>query len=187
MTDIDGDFIRKLRWELGWSQRELAKKLGVTPGSVGQWESSMTKPGRQNQERLKDIASEANQTIEDAWKERIIGFRLSRDSDKYSIEVGERVTRVTPFIKISMNALTPILIPSVKGELVVNPGYQSSLKFFRNKVESSGLVHDKDYEFGAVEHDIFLTPLHESAWQKLKPWKLSDKELIGLWNNRTTA
>ena len=81
-------------------------------------------------ERLKDIASEANQTIEDAWKERIIGFRLSRDSDKYSIEVGEGVTRVTPFIKISMNALTPILIPSVKGELVVNPGYQSSLELF---------------------------------------------------------
>ena len=53
MTDINGDFIRKLRWELGWSQRELAKKLGVTPGSVGQWESSMTKPGRQNQEKLK--------------------------------------------------------------------------------------------------------------------------------------
>ena len=129
MTDIDGDFIRKLRRELGWSQRELAKKLGVTPGSVGQWESSMTKPGRKNQERLKDIASEAKQTIEDAWKERIIGFRLSRDSDKYSIEVGEGVTRVTPFIKISMNALTPILIPSVKGELVVNPGYQSSLDF----------------------------------------------------------
>ena len=88
MTDIDGDFIRKLRWELGWSQRELAKKLGVTPGSVGQWESSMTKPGRKNQERLKDIASEAKQTIEDAWKKRIIGFRLSRDSDKYSIEGG---------------------------------------------------------------------------------------------------
>ena len=121
MTDIDGDFIRKLRWELGWSQRELAKKLGVTPGSVGQWESSITKPGRKNQERLKVIASEAKQTIEDAWKERIISFRLSSDSDKYSIEVGEGVTRVTPFIKISMNALTPILIPSVKGELVVNP------------------------------------------------------------------
>ena len=62
MTDIDGDFIRKLRWELGWSQRELAKKLGVTPGSVGQWESSMTKPGRKNQERLKDLASKAKQS-----------------------------------------------------------------------------------------------------------------------------
>ena len=77
MINIDGDFIRKLRWKYGWSQRELAKKLGVTPGSVGQWESSMTKPGRQNQEKLKDLASKAKQSLEDDWEERITGFRLT--------------------------------------------------------------------------------------------------------------
>ena len=187
MTDIDGDFIRKLRWEFGWSQRELAKKLGVTPGSVGQWESSMTKPGRKNQERLKDLASKAKQSLEDDWEERITGFRLTLSTDKFSIKIGEGETRVTPFIKVSITNFPPLFKESVKGKLEVNPVYQSSLDFFRKKVESSGLEHDKDYVFGAVEHDIFLTPLHESAWQKLKPWKLSDKELIGLWNNRNTA
>ena len=60
MTDIDGDFIRKLRWELGWSQRELAKKLGVTPGSVGQWESSMTKPGRKTRKDSKTLLVKQN-------------------------------------------------------------------------------------------------------------------------------
>ena len=188
MTDIDGDFIRKLRWELGWSQRELAKKLGVTPGSVGQWESSLTKPGRQNKEKLKDLARKAKHTLEDTWKERIIGFRLSRNADKFSIQVDDGETRVTPLIKISMNNLIPVFIESKNGgELVVNPVYQDSIKFFRNKFESPELKSSRDYEFVVVDKEIFVTPLNELAWEKLKPWKLSNKELISLWNNRNTA
>ena len=186
MTDIDGDFIRKLRWEFGWSQRELAKKLGVTPGSVGQWESSMTKPGRKNQERLKDLASKAKQSLEDDWEERITGFRLTLSTDKFSIKIGEGETRVTPFIKVSITNFPPLFKESVKGKLEVNPVYQSSLDFFRKKVESHKLKSSRDYEFVSVDKEVILTPLNESAWENLKPWKLSDEELLELWSNRNT-
>ena len=64
---------------------------------------------------------------------------------------------------------------------------QDSIKFFRNKFESPELKSSRDYEFVVVDKEIFVTPLNESAWEKLKPWKLSNKELISLWNNRKTA
>lgn len=38
------DFIRTERTKLGWSQRQLAKAVGVSPGAVAQWEIGTTKP-----------------------------------------------------------------------------------------------------------------------------------------------
>jgi transcriptional regulator with XRE-family HTH domain len=45
-----GDLIRSARRELGFSQRKLAKAVGVSPGAVGQWESSNStnKPSHEN-------------------------------------------------------------------------------------------------------------------------------------------
>ena len=86
---------------------------------------------------------------------------------------------VTPLIKISMNNLIPVFIQSKNGgELVVNPVYQDSINFFRNKFESPELKSSRDYEFVVVDKEIFVTPLNESAWEKLKPWKLTNKELL---------
>ncbi len=36
--------IRRLRDERGWSQFELAVKVGVTPGAVGNWERGTSEP-----------------------------------------------------------------------------------------------------------------------------------------------
>ncbi len=41
--DIVG-WIKAERDRLGWSQRDLAKALRVSPGAVGQWESGATRP-----------------------------------------------------------------------------------------------------------------------------------------------
>jgi transcriptional regulator with XRE-family HTH domain len=36
--------IRELREQRGWSQFELAVKVGVTPGAVGKWERGISEP-----------------------------------------------------------------------------------------------------------------------------------------------
>lgn len=36
--------IRKYREALGWTQAELARKLGVVPSTVTMWENNMRKP-----------------------------------------------------------------------------------------------------------------------------------------------
>ncbi len=36
--------IRQLRHERGWSQGELARKLGVTPAAISNWERGVTVP-----------------------------------------------------------------------------------------------------------------------------------------------
>jgi transcriptional regulator with XRE-family HTH domain len=44
--DIKGDGIRNLRGKLGWSQEELARRVGVSLSSVQRWEKSGTQPSR---------------------------------------------------------------------------------------------------------------------------------------------
>jgi transcriptional regulator with XRE-family HTH domain len=39
-----GDVIRTERNRLGMSQRDLAKRLGKSPGAIGQWENGTTRP-----------------------------------------------------------------------------------------------------------------------------------------------
>lgn len=39
-----GDTIKRLRAAKGWSQRELARRMQVTSGAVGQWEVNATVP-----------------------------------------------------------------------------------------------------------------------------------------------
>lgn len=43
-----GDRIRKARTDAGLSQRQLAAKVGVSDGLVGQWETHRKDPGRDN-------------------------------------------------------------------------------------------------------------------------------------------
>lgn len=44
MILLIGDTIRSLREQAGYSQAELAKKLGVTRSSVNAWESGLSAP-----------------------------------------------------------------------------------------------------------------------------------------------
>jgi transcriptional regulator with XRE-family HTH domain len=47
-----GDRIRRARNAAGLSQRELASAIGVTHGTVGQWESHGKKPTRENLQKV---------------------------------------------------------------------------------------------------------------------------------------
>lgn len=43
-----GDRIRQARHAIGYSQRDLAAAVGVTPGTVALWETGSRSPGREN-------------------------------------------------------------------------------------------------------------------------------------------
>tara|TARA_Y100001938_G_C7983488_1_gene375645 strand:- start:468 stop:776 length:309 start_codon:yes stop_codon:yes gene_type:complete len=47
--------IRQRRENLGWSQQELAEKVGAPSSSVYKWEKGMSRPSRNNQKRLEDV------------------------------------------------------------------------------------------------------------------------------------
>lgn len=49
---VDGDAIRKAREFAGFTQPELAKKLGIDQSSVSHWESSRKAPGPVNFKKL---------------------------------------------------------------------------------------------------------------------------------------
>lgn len=45
----------KLRWRLGLTQKELAEKLGVGEGAVGDWEKGRCRPSRELRERFEQL------------------------------------------------------------------------------------------------------------------------------------
>jgi len=49
-----GELIRTERQRRGWSQRFLARRLGITHGAISQWENGLTTP---DLERIIDICS----------------------------------------------------------------------------------------------------------------------------------
>jgi transcriptional regulator with XRE-family HTH domain len=49
-----GHRIKKAREDAGLTQRELAKRIRLSPGLIGQWESHKKKPGRDILPRLAD-------------------------------------------------------------------------------------------------------------------------------------
>ena len=49
--------IRQKREEAGWSQQELAEKVGAPSSSVYKWEKGMSRPSKNNQKRLEDVFS----------------------------------------------------------------------------------------------------------------------------------
>lgn len=50
-----GSRIREARERLGWSQHELAKRLDITAGAVGQWELGLAAPSMETFEVLPEI------------------------------------------------------------------------------------------------------------------------------------
>ena len=49
--------LRQLRQQQGWSQEDLARKLGVSFATVNRWENGKTKPSRLAQEKIKQVAN----------------------------------------------------------------------------------------------------------------------------------
>ena len=85
--------------ELGWSQRELAKKLGVTPGS---WANETFYQNLVDKIKRNSKTLPAKQNI--LWrihekKESMVSDRL--EMRRFNIQVDDGETRVTPLIKIS--------------------------------------------------------------------------------------
>ena len=47
--------IRQLRQERGWTQEQVARRVGVAQGTVSQWEHGNRRPYRRNLQRLADL------------------------------------------------------------------------------------------------------------------------------------
>jgi transcriptional regulator with XRE-family HTH domain len=47
-----GDNLRAARDKRGWTQRQVADRVGVTPADISRWERGAVEPGRQYREAL---------------------------------------------------------------------------------------------------------------------------------------
>jgi len=61
-----GQFLKKLRFERGLEQRELARKLRVHRNTVYEWENDRKGPSRKNMERLARLFKIGRKTLEDS-------------------------------------------------------------------------------------------------------------------------
>ena len=185
MTHFDGNAIKHLRWSLNLSQRELAEKLQVSQAAVAHWERGLKNPGRKNTKQIEELLFGVNLSPEAAWQSRAPSFRLANKNDPYSIDLGEKGVKLVPMIHIYISPLIPPVIEdSVDGSWIQNSEYQRYLGCFREELDSLKLVVGEDYEFGAVEQDVYITPWNESTWIGLRPWDLSNQEIVRLWLNR---
>ena len=51
--------LKKLRQQQGWSQEDLARKIGVSFATVNRWENGKTKPSKMVQSQIKKISGDA--------------------------------------------------------------------------------------------------------------------------------
>ncbi|RMF24002.1 MAG: helix-turn-helix domain-containing protein [Deltaproteobacteria bacterium] len=65
---VDSTAIRKLRERFGWSQAELARRLGTDAGTVSRWERGVTRPRAAHRSRLLALLGQA----EDASLDELI-------------------------------------------------------------------------------------------------------------------
>ena len=50
--------IKELRMKLGWSREKMAAELGVSFGTIRNWESGKNNPSRLAEEKIKDLIKE---------------------------------------------------------------------------------------------------------------------------------
>ena len=185
MTHYNGNSIKHLRWSLNLSQRELADKLNVSQAAVAHWERGLKSPGRKNKKQIDELLFGVNLSPEAAWQSRAPSFRLANKNDPYSIDLGEKGVKLVPMIHIYISPLIPPVIEdSVAGSWIQNSEYQSYLDSLREELDSLELKVRKDYDFGAIDQHVDITPLNQSAWKKLQPWDLDNEEIVRFWLNR---
>ena len=75
------DRIKELRTALNLNQEELAKRLGVTKGAVGNYESGVSKPKIEVLIKMFDVLkTDANYLLQDEIKN--IDYKISADERK---------------------------------------------------------------------------------------------------------
>lgn len=64
-TTIDsfGERISRLRRALGMTQKELARRLGIDPGTLGYWERGERRPPRGLKEKINDLILSLNPSV----------------------------------------------------------------------------------------------------------------------------
>jgi transcriptional regulator with XRE-family HTH domain len=67
---VKGEIIKKLRTELGLTQEELAKKINVTKGTIGNLEINQRKGSREVEDKLCDFFGVSRDYLSGATTER---------------------------------------------------------------------------------------------------------------------
>ncbi len=55
--------LKKLRQQQGWSQKDLARNLGVSFATVNRWENGKTKPSRLAVEKIQVVVKRKNKNV----------------------------------------------------------------------------------------------------------------------------
>ena len=55
--------LKKLRQQQGWSQEDLARKIGVSFATVNRWENGKTKPSRLAVEKIQVVVKGKNKNV----------------------------------------------------------------------------------------------------------------------------
>ena len=55
--------LKKLRQQQGWSQEDLARKIGVSFATVNRWEKSKTQPSRLAVEKIQVVVKGKNKNV----------------------------------------------------------------------------------------------------------------------------
>lgn len=131
--------IKRYREEKGWSQRELAEKLGVKQSAVGMWES-----GRNNPEygRLEEIASVFGITIDEL--------------------INGPAAKKKPFIRVPVLGSVPAGVPVQAIEDVVD--WEELGEEYMDGREYVGIVvkgHSMEPTF--LDGDVLIVQLQETA------------------------
>jgi len=58
---MDGSDIRRLRRSLKLTQKQFAKKLGVTTPTVGRWEIDLVKPSPEAEAKIRELVKQGGQ------------------------------------------------------------------------------------------------------------------------------
>ena len=121
---MKGSEIKNLRWSLNLNQMELAQKLDVSQSVVAQWEKGIKKPGRKNQNKLKELLGELVPSPADAWEKRKPYFILSNDDEAFTLELSQLVGKLVPKIYIQIpERILIVIIDEANRCLVRNPKY----------------------------------------------------------------
>ena len=55
--------LRQLRQQQGWSQEDLARKIGVSFATVNRWENGKTKPSRLAVEKIQVVVKRTSKNV----------------------------------------------------------------------------------------------------------------------------